>query len=52
MNLFAALVNPNGPSRSAVGCRSRRHRVSGLVYARDGVLLAGCESLPELATAP
>ena len=25
---------------------------SGLVYARDGVLLAGCESLPELATAP
>ena len=28
------------------------YRASGLVYARDGVLLAGCKSLPELATAP
>ena len=28
------------------------YRASGLVYAREGVLLAGCKSLSELATAP
>ncbi|MGF6933638.1 hypothetical protein OKW41_002777 [Paraburkholderia sp. UCT70] len=28
------------------------YRASGLVYARDGVLSAGCKSPPELATAP
>jgi len=32
-------------------CRSE-YRDSGLVYAREGVLLAGCKSLSELATAP
>ena len=28
------------------------YRASGLVYARDGVLSAGCKSPSELATAP
>ena len=28
------------------------HRASGLVYARECVLFAGCKSLPEWATAP
>ena len=28
------------------------YRASGLVYAREGVLFAGCKSLSELATAP
>lgn len=28
------------------------YRASGLVYARESVLFAGCKSLSELATAP
>jgi hypothetical protein len=32
--------------------RAPSHRFSGLVYAREGVLFAGCKSLSELATAP
>jgi hypothetical protein len=28
------------------------YRASGLVYAREGVLFAGCKSLPESVTAP
>jgi len=28
------------------------YRASGLVYAREGVLSAGCKSLSELATTP
>lgn len=32
--------------------RAASYRASGLVYARDGVLFAGCKSLSELATAP
>ena len=38
--------NPPPPDRSA------SYRASGLVYAREGVLLAGCKPLSELATAP
>ena len=34
------------------GRRAAGHRVSGLVYAREGVPFAGRKSLSELATAP
>ena len=39
-------------SNLTAGTKLKNYRASGLVYAREGVLLAGCKSLPELATAP
>jgi len=42
------MIPPNLTAGTKLAC----YRASGLVYAREGVLLAGCKSLSELATAP